>query len=945
MKNPLIQNVGVFLRKSDYMKKSILAFLFVMITVITYGQRQYVTFSDSLKGKGFSAFVEELEKQTSYKILFRKDWVEDVNVNIPDDNLEVSEALKLILKENGLNFYIDKQNNVIVYPGKEIVVSLPDYFSDSKAAQGSNIENYDTVTELEKRHIEGKKTIRPTVIKVGNSKGIVNGKKCAVRGRITDEETGQGLIGATIYIESEELGAATDLDGYLNLMLKQGDYEAVVRSMSMKEKRFYLDVTSDGSFSIALMKENYSINEVKVVVGTNNNVSGMQMGFERMTSKSIKDIPMVMGEQDILKVAQMLPGVQSAGEGASGLNVRGGTADQNMFYINKIPVYNTSHLFGFFSAFSSDIINAFSLYKSNIPAKYGGRLSSIFDISTRSGNKKEFYGKGGISFVTGHLAVEGPIKKDKSSFVLNYRGTYSDWLLSQIDDIDIQNSDASFYDLSASFNTEINQKNALKTFFYRSSDHFSLASTDDYSYENTGISLNWKHLFSSSLNGDLSLVHSQYGNKHDGKDNPSEAFTHEFKLNHSELRADLLYNTKKDHLFAFGLNSIYYHQNRGDVLPYNMESTRIPIEMGKEQGLEFALYASDEFSLLPNLKINAGLRFSMFSYLGANDVNLYFNDSPKDENNIKEVKSYGSGEVIKTYSSLEPRILLNYQLSPNNAIKGSYNRNKQYVFMLSNTIAMSPTDMWKLADYHLKPPVSNQLSIGYYHNFPFKGLEVSIELYQKNMDNIVEYKDGVDFLSDKPTEMQLLQGEQKVQGMEFMLKKTTGRLSGRMSYTYSKSMVKVAGDSPSETINNGLAYPSNYDRPHSFNFAATLRSNMRLSFSTIVDYSTGRPITYPITSYQSNGQEILYYSTRNAYRIPDYFRIDLSVNLEGNLRRKKAIHSFWTLNVYNVTGRKNAYSVYYESEGGQMQAYKMSIFAQPVVSLSWNFKFGNYASE
>ncbi|WP_430933885.1 TonB-dependent receptor [Saccharicrinis sp. 156] len=927
------------------MQKNTLIFLLTIVSSFVYGQKDLVTLSVSLKNATFSEFVTVVEKQTLYHIQYNDVWVKDLEVSVFGVNLELSKVLNDILQKKGLNFYIDKQRNIIIYPGERIVEKLPDYFSKINLYQSTITETDDEYTEAEKNYIEGKKFISPTVIKVGEGKRFTNGKRCAIRGKITDQETGHALIGATVYIENEDIGAATDIDGYFNLILKQGEYEIVARSMSMKEKKFYLDVYSDGAFSIAMEKENFSIKEVKVVVGANNNVTGMQMGFERMTSKSIKNIPVVMGEQDILKIAQMLPGVQSAGEGSSGLNVRGGTADQNMFYINKIPIYNTSHLFGFFSAFSSDVVNAFSLYKSNIPAKYGGRLSSIFDINTRSGNKKELYGKGGISFVTGHMAVEGPIKKDKSTFVLNYRGTYSDWLLSKIDDIDIQNSNAAFYDLSASFNTEINQKNSLKTFFYRSKDEFSLASTDDYYYENTGVSVNWKHLFSSSLNGDVSLVHSQYLNKHNGKDNPSEAYTREFKLNHSELRADLIYNTKKDHLISFGVNSIFYHQDRGDVLPFNNESSRVPIEMGKERGVESALYVSDEFSLLPKLKINAGLRFSMFSYLGAKDVNVYYPDSPIDENNIKETKSYSSGEVIKSYSSLEPRLSLNYQLGINNSVKASYNRNKQYVFMLSNTIAMAPTDMWKLADYHLKPPVSNQLSIGYYHNMPESGLEASVEVYKKYMNNIVEYKDGVDFLSGDPTEMLLLQGNQDVEGLEFMLKKPSGVFSGRMSYTYSKSMVKVDNDLPSETINNGRAYPSNYDRPHSFNLTATLRSNMRLSFSTIVDYSTGRPITYPITSYQSNGQEILYYSDRNGYRIPDYFRVDLSVNLEGNLRRKKAIHSFWTLNIYNVTGRKNAYSVYYESNNGDMQAYKLSIFGQPIVSLSWNFKFGNYAKE
>jgi outer membrane receptor protein involved in Fe transport len=416
-------------------------------------------------------------------------------------------------------------------------------------------------------------------------------------------------------------------------------------------------------------------------------------------------------------------------------------------------------------------------------------------------------------------------------------------------------------------------------------------------------------------------------------------------LGHSELKADFQYHLKNDHQLAFGFDAIYYNNERGELLPYGDESTRISIDLGEEQAVESAIYLSDEFDLSARLRVLAGLRYSRYSMLGPQDVNIYYENSAIDENNIKEVQSFDSGEIVKSYWGLEPRVSLNYDLRLHNSVKASYNRNNQYIFMLSNTVAISPTDMWKLSDYHLEPPVCDQLSLGYYHNFPNHGLETSLEIYKKWTNNVVEYKDGVDFLSGDPTEMLLLQGTQDSHGIELMLKKKTGKLSGMMSYCYSKSMVQVKSDIATEQINNGQAYPSNYDRPHSVNLAAVYKANMRVSLSTIVEYSTGRPITYPITSYYSNGQEILYYSERNAYRIPDYFRVDFSINVEGTLKKKKKIHSYWMLNVYNVTGRKNAYSVYYESDNGSMQAYKLSIFGQPIVTLSWNFKFGNYTSE
>ncbi len=929
------------------LKKQSLVFLLSFVFGVVYSQD--VELSETFNNIPFEEFAARVEKNTPFRFQYKKDWIQAIEVNISDHSFNLQTILQEVLRSHNLNFYIDRNNNVIVYLGQKLIDTLPDYGAAETANEDLQISNrtdsISNLTLLEKNYIEGKKKIIPSVIEVGDLNKSFAGIKSTIRGKIIEQETGQPIVGATIYIEETRSGAASDKDGYFNLVLRQGEYQAIVRSISMKEKVFLLKVHSNGALSIALEKEVISIHEVRVVADKNDNVERMHMGFERMTSKAMKEIPAVLGEKDILKIAQMLPGVQSAGEGSSGLYVRGGSADQNMFYINKIPIYNTSHLFGFFSAFSSDIINSFSLYKSNIPAQYGGRLSSVFDVTTRRGNKNEFYGKGGISMVTAHAAIEGPVIKDKSSFVVNYRGTYSDWLLSKVDNENIKNSNASFYDFSAAFNTDIDKNNSLKIFGYQSFDEFSLALSDDYNYSNTGASVNWKHLFSSSLQSDFSLVHSQYFNGHNSKSNPSDAYRHEFELGHSEFRSDFLYHTQSDHQLSFGTNAIYYNNKRGEVLPYREESTRIPIDLSTEKAVETALYFSDEFSINARLRVLAGLRLSAYSLVGPEEVNIYFPKSPLDENNIKESQSFNSGELVKTYTGLEPRVSFNYSLRSHNSLKAAYNRNRQYIFMLSNTLAISPTDMWKLADYHLSPPVSDQLSLGYYHNFPDNGYETSVEIYRKWTDDIVEYKDGIDFLSGKPTEMLLVQGQQDSYGLELMMKKKTGKLTGMMSYAYLNSMIQVKNELPTEQINKGIAYPSNSARPHSFNMAATLRANMRLSVSTVLEYSTGRPVTYPITSYFNEGMEILYYSERNAHRIPDYFRMDFSINLEGNLKKKKKIHSYWMLNVYNLTGRENAYSVYYENDNGVMRGYKLSIFGEPIVTLSWNFKFGNYVSE
>ncbi|MDX2415824.1 MAG: TonB-dependent receptor [Bacteroidales bacterium] len=901
---------------------------------------------DIIIGKSFEKFTTSLESNTSYHFFYEPEWVKDILVDTSFSGSDLQNLLSEILKSSRLNFYIDQDNNVIIYPGKAITEEIPEFIEYNTLSSTKDTNSITYLTSTERKYRESQKVAELELVVVGDKNLINKSKTNIVSGRITDQSTGEPLLGATVFVKELGKGTATDLDGYFNMVLPAGRHLLVANYVSQKEKRFYLEVYSDGSISIPLEKELIDINEVQITADRHDNVKGLQMGYEQISIKTMKEIPSVLGEKDILKVALMLPGVQSAGEGSSGLNVRGGTADQNLFYINKMPVYNSSHLFGFFTAINPDIVSDFALYKSAVPSKFGGRVSSVFDVSTRQGNKKEFFGQGGISPISAHTAIEGPIIKDKSSIVLSARASYSDWILSRLNDINLQQSKAAFHDIAGTINTEINDKNILRLFAYNSYDQFSLATTDDYNYSTTGGVVNLKHFFSSSLNGDFAAVFSQYGFNHTSKSNPSEAYRQNYLIKHTEFKADFVKLTGINHRILFGASGILYNLDRGKILPYGDESTRIPIDLNVEKGVESAVYLSDEFTILSRLKMDIGLRYSYYTFLGPDEVYEYFPDSPIDKDNIKEIHSFNNSEIVKSYHGPEPRVALNYILGSNSSVKASYNRIRQYIFMLSNTIAISPTDQWKLTDYHMTPPVTDQLSVGYYHNFPEKGITSSIELYNKWTKNIVEYKDGVDFLSGDPTEWLLVQGKQDSYGAEFMLKKNTGNLSGWINYTYSRSFIQVASSIPTEQVNSGKKYPSNFDRPHSLNVVTSLRRNRRLSFSANLVYSTGRPITYPIAVFPSEGHQHIHYSERNAYRIPDYFRIDFSMNLEGNLLSKKWLHSYWMFSIYNLTGRRNAYSVYYEANNkGVFNAYKLSIFGEPIVTVSWHFKFGNYTSE
>jgi len=925
------------------MKKIIIICLGLGIFFTASGQQpDNMIISGAYNNIPFNDFIREIEMKTTLRFYYLQDWIKDVRITFSGTDVSLVQILNDQLKKAGLQFFIESCN-VYIYPGELIITELPSY-------RISGIEHYDTdsiksITETEKKYLEGRKISSIEVLEIGDKRKTAGVSNCILDGKIVDESNSEPLSGATVYIEEKKTGTVADLEGRFKLVLKPGKYKAVFSYMSMKQQEYYLQVYSDGSLTIKMKKQLIALDEVSVTANRYDHIKGIQMGYERISVKSIKEIPIAFGEKDILKVAQMLPGVLNVGEGSSGFNVRGSAEDQNMFYFNKIPVYNTCHLFGFFTSFNPDIIDNFSFYKSNIPASYGGRLSSVFDIKTRQGSKKKFFGQGGISPVTAHSSLEIPLIKDKVSIVTSFRSSYSDWIIKKIKEENIKKSSASFYDGSFSVHAQVNNKNTLKAFIYLSRDKFSLSSLNKYDYSNKGSSLSWKHVFSRIISSNVSVIYSNYSFENADIKNLSIAYKQKYKIDHYEARQDFSILSKSDHKIAFGASEIYYHLNLGKISPFGEISNRTPVNFGNERGFECALYLSDEFALISNLTVSVGIRYSIFNQYGPAEINIYYPEDNRTVENIIETKVYHRGDLIKSYSGPEYRFSLNYNLGINSSLKGSYNRLYQYIFMLRNAISISPDDKWKLCDYHIAPPDADHVSVGYYRNFSSGGIITSLEIYHKWVNNQVEFKDGTDFTSPDPIETKVLQGKQNVNGIELMIKKNTGKTTGWISYCYSRSMVKIDGGLPENQINRGIEYPSDYDRPHSFNLVLNYRTNRRLSLSTNFVYTTGRPITYPVSVYYSEGQQLMSYSKRNEYRIPDYARLDLSINIEGNLLREKPIHSTWSLNLYNALGRKNAYSIYFDSENGFVQGHKLSIFGIPIFTLSWNYKFGNYLND
>jgi len=916
----------------------VLTMVFYCYTVVAQSGDRFV--DQKLNNSSWMQFKYATEKRFHVNYYIYPDLAKDLVIQVDSDSLLLKDVLIKNFQKIDYKVIIDDYGSVFITKGSMVKTSLPVGFFRGKPSVKSIVEQADQTRDEEGKHVTSSVYVAKTVI-IGSQKINPNRNKSKLSGYVSGSLDGTPIIGGTIYIDELETGTSTDENGYYELLLVPGKYTLVFKSIESIQRIAKIDIRSSGTLDIGLDKNLYMLQEVEISAAQADNVRGTQMGVEKISSKTIEEIPVVLGEKDVIKVAMLLPGVTSVGEGVSGFNVRGSPSDQNLFYIENIPVYNTSHLFGFFSAFNSDVVDNFMLYKGSIPARFGGRLSSIFDISTKMGNMEKFSARGGISPITARLMVEGPIVKNKISYIAGIRSTYSDWVLKFVKDPEIRNSKAYFGDLVLGFDAKINERNKLKLFGYYSEDRIKLSNSTKYQFKNKGASINWLHAFREKNDLNLSFVYSDYFFEEENSEILIAAYKRYYQLKHSQLNLNVGLRPFEKHTINVGGNGILYMLDRGSYLPLNNESSISPIFFGDEKGVEAALNISDEWKISPLLTVLGGVRFNLYSYLGANTVYKYLSNSPMSASTINDTLHFGNNKAIKTYTGLDYRLSVNYLLSTNVSIKAAYNRLHQYIFMLTNTIALSPTDTWKLADYNIKPMVGDQFSLGLYANFG-KNFEGSVEGYYKRVNNLVEYKDGADLLTSKVVEWDVLQGNLDAYGIEFMIKKPFGKFNGWFNYSYSNSSVLVNNKVTGENINFGKRYPSNFDHPHTVNLVANFKASRRLILSGNLIYSTGRPITYPTAIYYLDGQKIFHYSNRNEYRVPDYFRIDLALKIEGNLLSKKLAHGQFILSVYNLTGRKNAYSVYFKSEEGRVAGYKMSIFGTQIFSLTYDFKLGSY---
>lgn len=907
------------------------------LSVFTVKGQGISRISGEFNNISFGEFVRQVEAQTDFHFFYDSTELDSFRVTGSVQHVTLDNLLRQVFQKTSFHFSIDTSLHYIVV-GKSIVgTQLALNFFNRKDLGDTSTNETDLFQEPVARKEILKSSLENKLFVIG-VKANNPGNKATVAGYVRDVKNGEPIAGASVYVDTLSVGAVTDQFGYYSIVLPTGRHTLHITSAGMKDARRQILLYSNGKINIELQDAVVSLKAVTVISEKNSQVKNLQMGVEKLNIKTIKQIATVFGETDILKIVMTLPGVTSVGEASTGFNVRGGSTDQNLILLNDATIYNPTHMFGFFSAFNPDIVKSVELYKSTIPERYGGRLSSVLDVTSRDGNYKKWAGTGGIGPLTSKLTIEGPIVKDKTSFILGGRTTYSDWLLHAIP-TDYRDSKASFYDVNLHINHTINAKNSLYLSGYLSHDQFNLNSDTTYKYGNKNANIKWKHIFNNQFYGVATAGIDRYQYAVSSTGVPVNGFDLSFDINQLTFRADFNYAVSNKHNLDFGINSVYYTLHPGTFTPKGGESLVKANIVPTEQGLESAVYLGDKYTVSNKFSIDAGVRFSMFNYMGPHDVYGYADGVPRQEGSIKDTTTYNSGKFIKTYMGPEFRVAARYNLTDNSSVKLSYNTMRQYIHMLSNTTAISPTDIWKLSDPYIKPQYGDQLSLGYYKNFKSNTIETSIEVYYKRQQNYLDYKSGATLILNHHIETDVINTKGKAYGVELLIKKTAGKLNGWFSYTYSRALLIMDDPLAGEVVNKGKYYPANYDKPHNINFIGNYRFSLRYSMSLNVIYSTGRPVTLPLTSFYYDGAQRVFYSERNQYRIPDYFRTDLSVNIEGNHKIKKLTHNSWSFGVYNLTGRQNAYSVFFITQNGVTKGYKLSIFDAPIPFISYNFRF------
>lgn len=911
------------------MKISPLLILFLALSCLAAGQPKELRVTWNYEGSSFEEFVTQAEHNLQVRFYYQDQWI--AGLRMPGIGKEplLADLLTGLLAAKAVFFLIDETGNVILT--KDFKVKS---FSSGVMPSENWLPQQDHSDDRERLSVS-----EYLIYEIGNPAEKERQGNITLTGYVRDGNSGTPLRGVTVFISELAQGTATDANGFYLINVPRGSYNIRFSYLGMKEAGVNTRIYGSGTLDIEMVEEYIAIEGAVVTAQRSDALRRLETGLEKVNMATFRLMPSTLGETDVLKNILLLPGVKTVGEASQGFNVRGGASDQNLILLYGAPLFNPSHFFGFFTSVNSDIIKDLHLYKGGMPARYGGRLSSVIDILPRDASSREFSGNAGISPIAAHLLLDIPIAEDKLSALVAARSTYSNWVMDVVDYPLLNKSEASFYDLNSRVVWTPDEKNSIELSGYLSHDAFRLNSDTTYGYSNMIASLRWNRTLTGKALLAVSAANSSYKYDVSSQSAPEEAFYLNYSINFSSIRGDFRMPAGKIHELNAGIEVGYYSVLPGDLQPASGSSLVRPETLERERAMENALYIEDRMKLSEKASLSVGLRYSLFSAYGPKSVLMYEPSLPKSISTIIDTVSFPSGRAYKSYSGPELRLSFNYMLSNNNSVKLNYNRTRQYLHLLTNTVSISPTDIWKISDYYLKPQVADQYSAGYYLTIPWNNIELSAEVYFKPIRNMMDFKGGTVLTMNESIEKDIINVEGRAYGVELMFRKSVGKITWHLSYTYSRIMLRGISEFDSETINSGNWFPASHDKPHDLSMSLNYVVTRRLNFSLGYVYNTGRPITYPVGSYQSGGIWLINYSDRNKYRVPFYSRLDFSARLKGNLKSKKLMNPIWTLSCYNLLGRANVYSEYFIINGQTVNAYRLSVFARPVPTLTYSFDF------
>ncbi|WP_233194501.1 TonB-dependent receptor [Aquimarina sp. I32.4] len=774
---------------------------------------------------------------------------------------------------------------------------------------------------------------------------IYSQEKFTLNGIISEKSSNETLIGVNVLFPEIAKGVVTNEYGFYSITLPKGKYKLQISYLGFKDNIQEIDLNTDKKLNIQLTEASEMLDEIILTEKTEKlNIKTPQMSINKLTAGTIKQIPVVLGEADIIKSIILLPGVTSGGEGASGFNVRGGAADQNLILLDEAMIFNSSHLFGFFSVFNPDAIKDIKLYKGGIPAKYGGRISSVLDIYQKEGNSKKYKINGGLGAVASRLLAEGPIAKDRGAFLVGGRASYAHLFLPLFDNDNI----AYFYDLNTKLNYKINGNNNLYLSGYFGRDVFALDEIFTNTYGNTVLNLRWNHLFSDKLFSNLSLIYSDYFY---GLELDFVGFKWDSGIRNFNLKYDFKHYISDNFQLNYGINSIYFKFNPGEIKPNNKKSGINREKLIDKYANESAVYIDAQHKISNNLTLQYGLRASHFIRFGQEELNIYQNDNPLSYNQELQfyegndrigIKKYSRSNIIKTFTNLEPRITLAYAFNNNTSIKASYNRMSQYLHLLSNTNSPTPLDVWTPSGKYIKPQLLNQYAVGYFKSINDDKYTIETEFFYKDIKNRIDYIDSANLIANNAIEQDILNGKARAYGLEFLVRKNEGKFKGWLAYTLSRSEQKTLGRTNQEPgINNGQWYRTSYDKTHDISFNGSYEVNKKWKFGANFVFQTGQPTNYPTGQFEYQGLSIpLFDGLRNSEQLPAYHRVDISATLTPRKNKTKKWKGEWVFSIYNLYNRKNAASINFarNKDTYANEAVRTSIFGI-IPAIAYNFKF------